>query len=160
MEMIDALFEAYAAEHLQTEPIACGHTVILEKTNERVSGIVFVKATYVYSSEAATQETYYIKDSSEASFGEFVMFILPRIRELNEQERELVMAKEVPVEGVFCIYRMFDVLRITEYDHYLLRPEVREEPNTARPDSFKTGTLFSSAFLDPMFFSTNTVVLL
>jgi hypothetical protein len=166
--MLDELFQAYAAEHLQTDSTEDPKTVVVGKdpVTGLITSIIFIKESRVPEEARTVFETYYISDPSIASPGEFIMSILPYIRELDETERCLVTAQEVVVDSVFCFYRYENFISVTSHSNCLssqrwLNTQFGSPIEPVLPHSFKLGTLCSAEkHPQSVFFAVKSVVLL
>jgi hypothetical protein len=168
MKMLDVLFQAYASEHLQIEPTEDPRVVFIDKDPEMnsITAIFFAEESHVSQDMLLVFEVYYIRKPSIESLSEFVTSILPYIRELDEEERELVFRKETVVDGVFWFYRYNNLIIITKHDKYLSkvrRPDSDLNWGTepVSSDSFKLENLCSAEGLtQSVFFAVKSVVLL
>jgi hypothetical protein len=160
--MLDELFHAYAIKHLQTEPTENPKIVTVKKESVSgpIVGIFFTGEFEFVSLEDVVAERYFIRNPSIASPGEFVISILPYIRELNESEREVVIGKDRPLNNVFCFIRGGDFITVEEYSHYLSRDHQINDGGVILPHSFNLGTLCLTTLTQPTFFAVRDSVVL
>jgi hypothetical protein len=166
--MLDELFQAYASEHLQTDSTEDPNPIFVGKdpVTGSVAAIFFAEECYLSQDTDVVLETHYIRNPSTASPGEFIISILPYIRELDETERELVTAQETVVDGVFCFCRYNSIISATTHGDYLSGKSWLDahfglaiEPVSS--DSFRLGILCSTEKLThSVFFAVKSVVLL